>query len=210
MKKLMLMEYPGEVNYYSPEEAYEYSKGFIKSIAYDYITMDCFSDGYDEIFSIALVGFTKAYNKYSVNAEGSKGRMVPFFGLLKIVIINEIIMAYRYTEKGVYKYNRRKTQKSLYDKFYQSYNDNSAFTILDKISNEMKYDSAEEDTIRKEMFKNIINCIDNNLTEEEQAIIRMRINDVTQSEIAKILGISQSTVFRRLKKITSKIEACTV
>ena len=74
----------------------------------------------------------------------------------------------------------------------------------------MKYDSAEEDTIRKEMFKNIINCIDNNLTEEEQAIIRMRINDVTQSEIAKILGISQTTVSRRLKKITSKIEACTV
>ena len=210
MKKLMLMEFPGEPKLYSKEEAYEYSKGFIKSIAYDYITMDCFSDGYDEIFSIALVGFTKAYNKYNVNVEGSKGSMVPFFGLLKIVIINEIIMAYRYTEKGVYKYNRRKTQKSLYDKFYQSYNDNSAFTILDKISNEMKYDSAEEDTIRKEMFKNIINCIDNNLTEEEQTIIRMRINDVTQSEIAKILGISQTTVSRRLKKITSKIEACTV
>ena len=210
MKKLMLMESTGEPKLYSKEEAYEYSKGFIKNIAYDYISMDCFSDGYDEIFSIALVGFTKAYNKYSVNAEGSKGRMVPFFGLLKIVIINEIIMAYRYTEKGVYKYNRRKTQKSLYDKFYQSYNDNSAFTILDKISNEMKYDSAEEDTIRKEMFKNIINCIDNNLTEEEQTIIRMRINDVTQSEIAKILGISQTTVSRRLKKITSKIEACTV
>ena len=74
----------------------------------------------------------------------------------------------------------------------------------------MKYDSAEEDTIRKEMFKNIINCIDNNLTEEEQAIIRMRINDVTQSEIAKILGISQSTVFRRLKKITSKLDDCVV
>ena len=74
----------------------------------------------------------------------------------------------------------------------------------------MKYDSAEEDTIRKEMFKNIINCIDNNLTEEEQTIIRMRINDVTQSEIAKILGISQSTVFRRLKKITSKLEDCVV
>ena len=210
MKKLMLMEFPGEPKLYSKEEAYEYSKAFIKNIAYDYISMDCFSDGYDEIFSIALVGFTKAYNKYNVNVEGSKGRMVPFFGLLKIVIINEIIMAYRYTEKGVYKYNRRKTQKSLYDKFYQSYNDNSAFTILDKISNEMKCGSAEEGVLKKEMLSNIIDCINNTLTEEEQTIINMRLNDTTQSEIAKILGISQTTVSRRLKKITSKIEACTV
>ena len=210
MNKLMLMEFPGEPKLYSKEEAYEYSEKFIKNIAYDYITMDCFSDGYDEIFSIALVGFTKAYNKYNVNVEGSKGSMVPFFGLLKIIIINEIKMAYRYSEKGKYKYNRRKTQKSIYDKYYQSYNDNSYFTILDKISNEMKYNSAEENTIKKEMLSNIINCINNTLTEEEQTIIKMRINDATQSEIAKILGISQATVFRRLKKITSKIEACTV
>ena len=210
MKKLMLMEFPGEPKYYSAEEAYEYSKGFIKSIAYDYITMDCFSDGYDEIFSIALVGFTKAYNKYNVNVEGSKGSMVPFFGLLKIIITNEILQSYRYSEKGKYKYNRRKTQKSIYDEYYKSYNDNSYFTILDKISNEMKYNSAEENTIKKEMLSNIINCINNTLTEEEQTIIKMRINDATQSEIAKILGISQATVFRRLKKITSKIEACTV
>ena len=172
--------------------------------------MDCFSDGYDEIFSIALVGFTKAYNKYNVNVVGSKGSMVPFFGLLKIIIINEIKMAYRYSEKGKYKYNRRKTQKSIYDEYYKSYNDNSYFTILDKISNEMKYNSAEENTIKKEMLSNIINCINNTLTEEEQTIIKMRINDVTQSEIAKILGISQATVFRRLKKITTKIRACTV
>ncbi len=210
MKKLMLMEFPGEPKLYSKEEAYEYSKGFIRSITRDYITMDCFSDGYDEIFSIALVGFTKAYNKYNTNVEGSKGSMVPFFGLLKIIIINEIKMAYRYSEKGKYKYNRRKTQKSIYDKYYQSYNDNSYFTILDKISNEMKYNSAEENTIKKEMLSNIINCINNTLTEEEQTIIKMRINDATQSEIAKILGISQATVFRRLKKITSKIGACIV
>ena len=210
MKKLMLMEFPGEPKYYSAEEAYEYSKGFIKSIVYDYITMDCFSDGYDEIFSIALVGFTKAYNKYNVNVEGSKGSMVPFFGLLKIIITNEILQSYRYSEKGKYKYNRRKTQKSIYDEYYKSYNDNSYFTILDKISNEMKYNSAEENTIKKEMLSNIINCINNTLTEEEQTIIKMRINDATQSEIAKILGISQATVFRRLKKITSKIGACTV
>lgn len=210
MKKLMLMEYNGEPKHYSAEEAYEYSKGFIRSITSDYITMDCFSDGYDEIFSIALVGFTKAYNKYNVNVEGSKGSMVPFFGLLKIIITNEIKMAYRYSEKGKYKYNRRKTQKSIYDEYYKSYNDNSYFTILDKISNEMKYNSAEENTIKKEMLSNIIDCITNKLTEEEQTIIKMRINDATQSEIAKILGISQATVFRRLKKITSKIGACTV
>ena len=210
MKKLMLMEFPGEPKLYSKEEAYEYSKAFIKNIAYDYITMDCFSDGYDEIFSIALVGFTKAYNKYNVNVEGSKGSMVPFFGLLKIIITNEILQSYRYSEKGKYKYNRRKTQKSIYDEYYKSYNDNSYFTILDKISNEMKYNSAEENTIKKEMLSNIIDCITNKLTEEEQTIIKMRINDATQSEIAKILGISQATVFRRLKKITSKIGACTV
>lgn len=210
MKKLMLMEFPGEPKYYSAEEAYEYSKGFIRSITCDYITMDCFSDAYDEIFSIALVGFTKAYNKYNVNVEGSKGSMVPFFGLLKIIIINEILQSYRYSEKGKYKYNRRKTQKSIYDEYYKSYNDNSYFTILDRISNEMKYDSAEENTIKKEMLSNIINCINNTLTEEEQTIIKMRINDATQSEIAKFLGISQATVFRRLKKITFKIGACTV
>ena len=210
MKKLMLMEYPGEVNYYSPEEAYEYSKGFIKSLAFDFINMDCFSDAFDEVFAIGLVGFTKAYNKYNIEAKGSKGSMVPFFGLLKIVVTNEIKMAYRYSEKGEYKYNRRKTEKSLYDICYKNYKNGSSFMILDKLSNEMKCVSAEEDTIRKEMFKNIINCIDNNLTEEEQAIIRMRINDVTQSEIAKILGMSQSTVFRRLKKITSKLEDCVV
>ena len=35
-------------------------------------------------------------------------------------------------------------------------------------------------------------------------------NDISRSKFAKILGISQTTVSRRLKKITSKIEACTV
>ncbi len=210
MKKLMLMEFPGEPKYYSAEEAYEYSKGFIRNITYDYITMDCFSDGYDEIFSIALVGFTKAYNKYDVNVEGSKGRMVPFFGLLKVIITNEIIMTYRYTEKGKYKYNRRKTQKSTYDKYFQNYNNRSYFTILDKISNEMKCDSAEECIIKKEMLSNINDCINNTLTEEEQTIIKMRLNNTTQVEIAEFLGISQTTVFRRLKKITSKLEECIV
>lgn len=210
MKKLMLMEFPGEPKYYSAEEAYEYSKRFIRNITYDYITMDCFSDGYDEIFSIALVGFTKAYNKYDVNVEGSKGRMVPFFGLLKVIITNEIIMTYRYTENGKYKYNRRKTQKSTYDKYFQNYNNRSYFTILDKISNEMKCDSAEECIIKKEMLSNINDCINNTLTEEEQTIIKMRLNNTTQVEIAEFLGISQTTVFRRLKKITSKLEECIV
>ena len=74
----------------------------------------------------------------------------------------------------------------------------------------MKCGSAEEGVLKKEMLSNIINCINNTLTEEEQTIINMRLNDTTQSEIAKILGISQTTVSRRLKKITSKIEACTV
>ena len=32
MKKLMLMEFPGEPKLYSKEEAYEYSKKFIKNI----------------------------------------------------------------------------------------------------------------------------------------------------------------------------------
>lgn len=210
MKKLMLMEFPGEPKYYSAEEAYDYSKGFIKRLVYKYIAMDCFSDGYNEIFSIALLGFTKAYNKYDINVKGSKGRMVPFFGLLKVIITNEIIITYRYTEKGKYKYNRRKTQKSTYDKYFYNYNNRSYFTILDKISNEMKCDSAEEVIIKKEMLVNIIDCINNTLTEEEQTIIKMRLNNTTQVEIAKILGISQTTVFRRLKKITSKIEACTV
>lgn len=210
MKKLILMEFPGEPKYYSAEEAYEYSKGFIKRLVYKYVTMDCFSDGHNEIFSIALVGFTKAYNNYNINAKGSKGTMVPFFGLLKTIIHNEIIVAYRYTENGKYKYNRRKTQKSTYDKYFQNYNNRSYFTILDKISNEMKCDSAEEVIIKKEMLANIIDCITNKLTEEEQTIIKMRLNNTTQVEIAKILGISQTTVFRRLKKITSKIEACTV
>lgn len=210
MKKLLLMEFPGEPEYYSAEEAYDYSKGFIKRLVYKYVAMDCFSDRYDEIFSIALLGFTKAYNKYDINVKGSKGNAVPFFGLLKTIINNEIIVTYRYTEKGVYRYNRRKCQKSIYDKYYQNYNDNSYFTILDKISNEMKCDSAEEVIIKKEMLTNIIDCINNTLTEEEHLIIKMRLNNTTQVEIAEFLGISQTTVFRRLKKITSKLEECIV
>lgn len=210
MKKLILMTFPGEPKYYSAEEAYDYSKGFIKRLAYKYITMDCFSDRYDEIFSIALLGFTKAYNKYDINVKGTKGSMIPFFGLLKTIINNEIIMAYRYAEKGVIKYNKRKYQKSIYDKYFQNYNDMSSFTILDKISNEMKCDSAEEVIIKKEMLTNINDCINNTLTEEEHFIIKMRLNNITQVEIAKILGISQTTVFRRIKKITSKLENCIV
>ena len=69
MKKLMLMEFPGEPKLYSKEEAYEYSKGFIKSLAFDFINMDCFSDAFDEVFAIGLVGFTKAYNKYNIEAS---------------------------------------------------------------------------------------------------------------------------------------------
>ena len=86
--------------------------------------------------------------------------------------------------------------ESIYSTVYQ--NDDNAVYLIDKLAPKDDSDNIVDIIALKE----ILNC----LPAKERQIITMRyFHDKTQSEIAKIIGISQVQVSRMEKKIISVI-----
>lgn len=89
--------------------------------------------------------------------------------------------------------------ESLYSTVYQ--NDGKSVYLIDKL--EIKGDSSENivDSI-------VLNQIIDNLDDREKDIIKLRyFEDKTQSQVAKIIGVSQVQVSRIEKKVLSKIRS---
>lgn len=87
--------------------------------------------------------------------------------------------------------------ESIHKTIYQ--NDGNAICLADKIANER---DENEDALNHLMIEHVMDT----LSFEEQRIIKLRYyENKTQSEIAKMLGISQVQISRMEKKILLKM-----
>ncbi len=112
--------------------------------------------------------------------------------------INEIAVALEIdVEQVVLALDADREVESLYSTVYQ--NDGKAVYLMDKI--EMKVDTSEK------IVENIVlNQILEKLEEREREIIKLRyFEDKTQSQVAKIIGVSQVQISRIEKKVLAKI-----
>lgn len=97
------------------------------------------------------------------------------------------------TEDVIFSLESLNTPEYLYDTIHQD--DGSPVLLIDKISEEKDYGT---DVVDKVALKEIINNLD---AKSRQIIILRYFKDMTQNQIADILGISQVQVSRIEKKV---------
>ena len=191
---------------------------------------------YDDLFQISSVGLLKAINNFSLDYNvkfstyavpmviGEVKRFIRDDGYVKVSRsvktqankISQWIEAYRKTHQHepsvediatefkleisdvVFIMDSTKSPISLFEKINDS--DDKSLCLMDKIPSNTK----DEDLIDRVILKAVIK----ELTQREKKIIIMRyFRDMTQSDIAKQLGVSQVQVSRLENKILEKIKA---
>jgi len=150
----------------------------------------------EDLISLGTIGLIKGINSFN----SSKGtRLVTYAARC---IENEILMLMR---------SNKKTQNevSLNDPIGTDKEGNQIL-LMDIIGTDEKDIIKEIDdrTTIKKLYKNINSVLDS----REQKIIRMRYglydgNEMTQAEVAKLMGISRSYVSRIEKKAINKLKA---
>ena len=191
---------------------------------------------YDDLFQISSVGLLKAINNFSLEYNvkfstyavpmvlGEVKRFLRDDGYVKVSRsvktqankINQWVEAYRKTHQNepsveeiaaefgldtsevVFIMDSTKIPVSLFEKINDS--DDKSLCLMDKIPSQTK----DEDLIDRVILKAVIK----ELTQREKKIIIMRyFRDMTQSDIAKQLGVSQVQVSRLENKILEKKKA---
>ncbi len=148
----------------------------------------------EELISIGTVGLVKGINTYKPD---KKTRLSTY---VSRCIENEILMWIRNQKK--YRGDLSLQQPLGIDK------DGNEVTIEDKLyDNARDVDEQVETDMQIEEMKNILEDV---LTEDELQVIELRYgidgDELTQREIAKIMGISRSYVSRIEKKALQKLE----
>ena len=194
-RKLFSLKTNEEPKLYSKEELWIAVEKFVYKICNKYTNIETFSDPFDEILSIALISFTKAYESYDINSKR------PFLSYLSILIRNDVLMEYRYSKDGKRYYNKKRVESSM-----------EAPISIDKDGNEISFQDilTIENTVydyieNKELINTINFCINNILTEKEKIVLYYRLESLTQQKISDILGISRSYVSRLERKAYNKI-----
>ena len=194
-RKLFSLKTNEEPKLYSKEELWIAVEKFVYKICNKYTNIETFSDPFDEILSIALISFTKAYESYDINSKRT------FLSYLSILIRNDVLMEYRYNKDGKRYYNKKREESSMeapigIDK------DGNEITFLDILTIENTvYDYIEN----KELINTINFCINNILTEKEKIVLYYRLESLTQQKISDILGFSRSYISRLERKAYNKI-----
>ena len=194
-RKLFSLKTNEEPKLYSKEELWIAVEKFVYKICNKYTNIETFSDPFDEILSIALISFTKAYESYDINSKRT------FLSYLTILIRNDVLMEYRYNKDGKRYYNKKRVESSM-----------EAPISIDKDGNEISFQDilTIENTVydyieNKELINTINFCINNILTEKEKIVLYYRLESLTQQKISDILGISRSYVSRLERKAYNKI-----
>ena len=196
-RKLFKLKTKEEPKLYSKEELWIAVEKFVYKMCNKYTKLETFSQPFDEILSIALISFCKAYDTYKILSG------ITFISYLSKIINNDVLLAYRYCKNGEKYYNRKKEELSIEEPIGID-NEGNKLTFLDILSNNLEntvYDYIEN----KELINTINFCINNILTEKEKIVLYYRLESLTQQKISDILGVSRSYISRLELKAYNKI-----
>ena len=196
-RKLFKLKTKEEPKLYSKEELWIAVEKFVYKMCNKYTKLETFSQPFDEILSIALISFCKAYDTYKILSG------ITFISYLSKIINNDVLLAYRYCKNGEKYYNRKKEELSIEEPIGID-NEGNKLTFLDILSNNLEntvYDYIEN----KELINTINFCINNILTEKEKIVLYYRLESLTQQKISDILGVSRSYISRLELKACNKI-----
>ena len=197
MKKLFKLTTKEEPKLYSKEELWIAVEKFVYKMCNNYTNLETFSEPFDEILSIALISFCKAYDTYKILSG------VPFISYLSKIISNDVLLAYRYCKNGEKYYNRKKEELSIEEPIGID-NEGNKLTFLDILSNNLENNEYEH-VENKELIDNINFFINNNLKYKEKSVLYYRLNGETQQKISEKLGCSRSYISRIEKTVYKKI-----
>ena len=148
----------------------------------------------EDLISVGTIGLIKAVNSFDMDKK------IKLATYASRCIENEILMHLR-------KVVRRKNEVSL-DEPLNVDSDGNELLLGDVLGTEtdMVYNDAEEN-VEKELLKNAIK----KLSSREQQIVSLRFGlggkqEVTQKEVADLMGISQSYISRLEKKIINRLK----
>ena len=148
----------------------------------------------EDLISVGTIGLIKAVNSFDMDKK------IKLATYASRCIENEILMHLR-------KVVRRKNEVSL-DEPLNVDSDGNELLLGDVLGTEtdMVYNDAEEN-VEKELLKNAIK----KLSSREQQIVSLRFGlggkqEVTQKEVADLMGISQSYISRLEKKIVNRLK----
>ena len=196
-RKLFKLKTKEEPKLYSKEELWIAVEKFVYKMCNKYTKLETFSQPFDEILSIALISFCKAYDTYKILSG------ITFISYLSKIINNDVLLAYRYCKNGEKYYNRKKEELSIEEPIGID-NEGNKLTFLDILSNNLE--NTVYDYIENKELINIINfCINNILTEKEKIVLYYRLESLTQQKISDILGVSRSYISRLELKAYNKI-----
>ena len=156
-----------------------------------YYTM---TDDQEDLISIGTIGLIKGITTFDVE----KGARLATYAAR--CVENEILMYFRKQRKSA-------GELSLSDSI-ETGKDGSALSLMDVICSE---EDLLEDLSNRELYGELYHALEQELTERERLIIRLRYgigggNQYTQREVAEKTGISRSYVSRIEKKALNKLE----
>ena len=159
---------------------------------------------YDELFSVALMGYVKAINSYNPTRVTKQGKPIKFSTFAYRCIENEIFY-FIINDKKV----REKTV-SLQTTLSTDKNGNT-LDLDSTLSTESQGElSLEEEIAKKEVIGVLLEIINNELTEKERLIITHRFGisaeNKTQNELAQMVNMSQANISKLEKNIMDKIK----
>ena len=159
---------------------------------------------YDELFSVALIGYVKAINSYNPTRVTKQGKPIKFSTFAYRCIENEIFYFIRNDKKV-----REKTV-SLQTTLSTDKNGNT-LDLDSTLSTESQGElSLEEEIAKKEVIGVLLEIINNELTDKERLIITHRFGisaeNKTQNELAQMVNMSQANISKLEKNIMDKIK----
>lgn len=159
---------------------------------------------YDELFSVALMGYVKAINSYNPTRVTKQGKPIKFSTFAYRCIENEIFYFIRNDKKV-----REKTV-SLQTTLSTDKNGNT-LDLDSTLSTESQGQlSLEEEIAKNEVIEVLLEIINNELTDKEKLIITHRFGicaeNKTQNELAQMVNMSQANISKLEKNIMDKIK----
>lgn len=197
-RKLFKLITKEEPKLYSKEELWIAVEKFVYKLCNEYTSIETFSEPFDEILSIALISFTKAYKSYDIHSK------TPFLSYLSTLVRNDVLMEYRYSKDGKRYYNKKRIESSMEEPIGIDTEGNEV-TFLDIIANRSNENNVYNYIENKEIIKNVNFCINNILSEKEKIVLYYRLRGLTQQKISEILKCSRSYISRLEIKGCEKI-----